>query len=81
MKNRKLYVLLISLLFLLLGASLGASLTTFFFFLDTHIDSLMIFSYTCVLVFIVLLIAMIFIVYRNKNTFTSNGVDNYEKQD
>ena len=82
MPNRKALIAITSILFLLLGASLGASLATFFFFLNTHVDSLMIFSYLCVLVFIIILIAEAIIFYRYKNIlFRNKGVENYEKQD
>ena len=67
-------------LFLLLGGLLGASLTTFFFFLNTHLDSLMIFSYLCILTFIIVLIVELFLIYRYKDVLLQKG-DNYEKQD
>jgi len=67
-------------LFLLLGILLGASLTTFFFFLNTHLDSLMIFSYLCILTFIIVLIVEMFLINKYKNILFKKG-DNYEKQD
>ena len=67
-------------LFLLLGGLLGASLTTFFFFLNAHRDSLMIFSYLCILTFIIVLILETFLIYRYKDVLFKKG-DNYEKQD
>ena len=81
MPNRKALIVITSILFLLLGASLGASLATFFFFLNTHADSLMIFSYLCLLIFIIVLIVEMIIIYRYRNTLFKKGVDNYEKQD
>ena len=81
MESNKLRITLILFLFLLLGASLGASLTTFFFFLNTHIDSLMIFSYACVITFIIILVIEAILLYRNRHTLFKKGVDNYEKQD
>ena len=42
----------------------------------------MIFSYLCVLVFVIILIAEAIIIYRYKNIiFKDKGVDSYEKQD
>ncbi|MBO4285998.1 MAG: hypothetical protein J5880_01540 [Bacilli bacterium] len=69
------------LLFLFLGLTLGGSLTTFFFFLNTHIDSLIIFSYLCILIFIIFLILEMVVLYRYRNILFKKGVDNYEKQD
>ena len=73
------YVILF--IFLLLGATLGASLTTFFFFLNSHIDALIIFSYLCILTFVILLIVEMIIIYRYRYILFNKGVDNYEKQD
>ncbi|MBE6136076.1 MAG: hypothetical protein E7181_02260 [Erysipelotrichaceae bacterium] len=80
MKNRRIYMWIVLSLFLLLGILLGASLTTFFFFLNTHLDSLMIFSYLCILTFIIVLIVEMFLINKYKNILFKKG-DNYEKQD
>ena len=80
-KNRKLLITASLILFLLLGATLGGSLATFFFFLDTHVDSLMIFSYLCILAFIIILIGEAIFIYRYKDILFKKEKDKYEKQE
>lgn len=78
-KRRKLMFIL-NAMFLLLGLTLGGSLTTFFLFLNSHIDALIIFSYLCLLTFIIILIFETIILFKYRPLLFNKEINNNDEK-
>ena len=78
MKKNKIVIILFPLMMLLLGLSLGASITTFILFLSKHDDLLAVISYICLALFSLFIIVsmFVFIQYRGKLFLTKEGEEN-----
>ena len=65
--NSNLIIVLALGLLLILGLFLGASITTFVLFLQSHNEILAIFSYLCLIVFVLVLIVDMFIFFNYRS--------------
>ena len=72
-RNSNLIVITALGLLLFLGLFLGASITTFILFLQSHNEILSIFSYLCLIVFILILIVDMFIFFNYRTVIFINN--------
>lgn len=64
MRNRNGVIALVMSMFLLLGITLGTSITTFILFLDKSDHFLAIISYLCLGIFTLLVVVLMYLLYR-----------------
>ena len=85
MKNRNGVITLVMAMFLLLGITLGASITMFILFLNKSDHFLAIISYLCLGIFTLLAITLMYLInkYRNLlfNKSISEEIENEENND
>ena len=67
MKNRNGVIALVMSMFLLLGLTLGTSITMFILFLNKSDHLLAIISYLCLGIFTILVIVLMYLLYKYRN--------------
>lgn len=67
MKNRNGIIALMMSMFLLLGILLGTSITAFILFLNKSDHFLAIISYLCLVIFTLLIIVMMYVIYKYRS--------------
>lgn len=82
MKRNKPLIFLFLVLMLLLGLSIGGSITTFIFFLEKSDHLLAIIAYALLALFTLLIIitTFLFFQYKDKLFVLAKGDENYEEQ-
>ena len=81
MKNRNIIIIIILTLFLLLGISLGSSITMFVIFLTKNDHMMAIVSYLLLGIFTLLTIILMGVIYRYRQIVFINQIEDIENEE
>lgn len=81
MKNKTVIIITILTLFLLLGISLGSSITMFIIFLMKNDNMMAIVSYLLLGIFTILIIVLMGVIYRYRQIVFNNQIEEIENEE
>ena len=81
MKNKTVIIITILTLFLLLGISLGSSITMFIIFLTKNDNMMAIVSYLLLGIFTILIIVLMGVIYRYRQIVFNNQIEEIENEE